>query len=155
MNGGTTCFLGINYRMTDLEAVVGRVQLKRLDGFVARRQQLAGRLAQQMSGNKSVFNRRLYRMKAKGAYWFLRIRVHLDRLRVDKAQVAKALGAEGVPAGATYTSLIHKQTWFAQRQTFGQSGLPWTLPGVRKIEYEGMLSERGGRAGEPYDLLVP
>lgn len=129
-------FLGINYRMTDLEAVVGRVQLKRLDGFVARRQQLAGRLTQQMCGNKA-FSIGAIPDEGKGAYWFLRIRVYLDRLRVDKAQVAKALGAEGVPAAATYTSLIHKQTWFAKKQTFGQSGLPWTLPGARKIEYDG------------------
>ena len=37
---------GFNYRMTDLQAAIGRVQLKRLDGIVARRQQLAARYAE-------------------------------------------------------------------------------------------------------------
>ena len=35
--------LGFNYRMTDIQAVLGRSQLKRLDEFVTRRQQLAAR----------------------------------------------------------------------------------------------------------------
>jgi len=34
--------LGFNYRMTDIQAAVGRQQLKRLDGIVARRRELAG-----------------------------------------------------------------------------------------------------------------
>lgn len=37
---------GFNYRMTDLQASIGRVQLSRLDGIVARRQTLAGRYAE-------------------------------------------------------------------------------------------------------------
>lgn len=35
--------LGYNYRMTDIQAAVGREQLKRLDGIVARRRELAAR----------------------------------------------------------------------------------------------------------------
>lgn len=37
---------GFNYRMTDLQAAIGRVQLTRLDGIVARRQALAARYGQ-------------------------------------------------------------------------------------------------------------
>lgn len=35
--------LGYNYRMTDIQAAIGRVQLGRLDGLVARRRRLAAR----------------------------------------------------------------------------------------------------------------
>jgi UDP-4-amino-4,6-dideoxy-N-acetyl-beta-L-altrosamine transaminase len=35
--------LGLNYRMTDIQAALGRSQLRRLDAFVARRQALAAR----------------------------------------------------------------------------------------------------------------
>lgn len=37
---------GFNYRMTDLQAAIGRVQLTRLDAIVARRRQLAARYAE-------------------------------------------------------------------------------------------------------------
>jgi len=42
--------LGFNYRMTDLQAAVGREQLKRLPGLVARRRAIAARYHQSLSG---------------------------------------------------------------------------------------------------------
>ncbi|MDD9868288.1 MAG: UDP-4-amino-4,6-dideoxy-N-acetyl-beta-L-altrosamine transaminase [Gammaproteobacteria bacterium] len=41
--------LGYNYRMTDLQAALGRSQLKRLDSFVARRRQLARRYDERLA----------------------------------------------------------------------------------------------------------
>lgn len=38
-----------NYKMTELQAAVGRVQLKRLPGFIARRRQLAGRYSEALA----------------------------------------------------------------------------------------------------------
>ena len=38
--------LGFNYRMTDIQAAVGRVQLRRLPDFLARRAWLASRYTQ-------------------------------------------------------------------------------------------------------------
>src|SRR5436190_1354374 len=37
--------VGFNYRLTDIQAAIGREQLARLDGFVARRRELAARYA--------------------------------------------------------------------------------------------------------------
>lgn len=42
--------LGYNYRMTDIQAAVGREQLKRLPGIVARRRALAARYAELLRG---------------------------------------------------------------------------------------------------------
>ena len=41
--------VGFNYRMTDLQAAVGLVQLQRLDGMLARRRELAGRYSARLS----------------------------------------------------------------------------------------------------------
>jgi dTDP-4-amino-4,6-dideoxygalactose transaminase len=41
--------VGYNYRMTDLQAALGLVQLRRLDGMIARRRQLAERYTQRLS----------------------------------------------------------------------------------------------------------
>jgi perosamine synthetase len=40
--------VGYNYRMTDLQAAIGMVQLRRLDGFLARRRHLAARYAERL-----------------------------------------------------------------------------------------------------------
>ena len=42
--------LGFNYRLTDIQAAIGREQLARLDGFVARRRELAARYAAALAG---------------------------------------------------------------------------------------------------------
>lgn len=42
--------VGFNYRMTDIQAAVGRVQLTRLEDMVARRRELAARYTQALAG---------------------------------------------------------------------------------------------------------
>jgi len=46
--------LGYNYRLTDIQAAIGREQLKRLPAMVARRRELADRYQQHLSGLKAV-----------------------------------------------------------------------------------------------------
>ncbi|HEX5633885.1 MAG TPA: DegT/DnrJ/EryC1/StrS family aminotransferase, partial [Gemmatimonadales bacterium] len=46
--------LGFNYRLTDIQAAIGREQLARLDGLVARRRELAARYAVALAGMPGV-----------------------------------------------------------------------------------------------------
>lgn len=46
--------LGFNYRMTDIQAAIGRVQLSRLPEIVRRRRELAARYTEQLRGLASV-----------------------------------------------------------------------------------------------------
>ncbi len=75
--------------------------------------------------------------ETKPVFWFLRMLVDEDKLSVDKAQFGAALKAEGVPGASTYTNIIYTQKWIKERNTFGSSQLPWTLPGVGEYDYTG------------------
>lgn len=46
--------VGYNYRMTDVQAAIGRRQLRRLDGIVERRRELAGRYVELLAGVDGV-----------------------------------------------------------------------------------------------------
>ena len=46
--------VGFNYRMTDIQAAIGREQLKRLPGIVARRRELAARYQSAFSGQAGI-----------------------------------------------------------------------------------------------------
>jgi dTDP-4-amino-4,6-dideoxygalactose transaminase len=131
----TNIFLGMNYRMAELQAAVGRVQLRRVPAIVARRQAMGDRLAGHLA-NTAAFSLGAMPDGVASAYFFLRAKVDLPRLTADKEQLAKALTAEGVAASPTYTSLIYRQKWFADRSTLGHSHLPWSLPGVPPISYD-------------------
>jgi perosamine synthetase len=51
--------LGFNYRMTDIQAAVGRVQLKRLPALLSRRVELAGRYTQKLGGIQGLIPPRI------------------------------------------------------------------------------------------------
>lgn len=133
----TNLFLGLNYRMTELAAAVGREQMKKVPAFVARRQALAERFFRAIAALRGVAAPRIL-PDTHPAYWFLRVKIEPSALKVDKEQFARAVRAEGVPGAATYTSIIYRQKWFAERRTFGSSGLPWTSREYgRDVQYSG------------------
>jgi len=137
----TNIFAGLNYRMTELEATIGREQLKKLDKIRKKRAWIYSELSEAFERELSAF--RLWKIlpAAEPNPWFCFVRVDKDKLSVDKYTVAQALVKEGIPVGAHYTFPIYKQKWIAERNTFGTSQLPWSLPGARKISYEGSCPE--------------
>jgi len=133
----TNLFLGMNYRMTELAATIGRVQLQKLPDIVARRRKVVAMLQERIADLQSM---RLGKVieGVKSAYWFLFVRVFPERLTVNKEQLAKALQAEGLPVGAAYNALVPAQKWIRERITYGNTHCPWTCPYYgREISYEG------------------
>ena len=146
-------FLGLNYRMTELAGAIGRVQLQRLPDIVRRRREVVARLAQAMADLGTV---RLGKVLdgAVSSYWFLLVRIEVDRLTVDKARFAEAIGAEGVPVGAAYDNIVFEQPWIRDRQTYGQTKCPWSCPLYdRQVTYEGSCP--GARQAIDDHFVVP
>jgi len=132
----TNLFLGMNYRMTELEAAIGRVQLRKLPDIVERRRKAVDCLREHMRGLQAIGLGKVIE-GVKPAYWFVFLRVYPERLRVAKEQVAKALQAEGMPVGAENSALVPDQLWIRERQTYGSSRCPWVCPYYGKaISYE-------------------
>lgn len=132
---GVGGFFGLNYRMTELEAAIGRVQLKRLPEFIAKRQALAQRLQDGIEGS-SLFSLGFIPEGGRSAYWFLRLRAQLDKCNATKEEIAEQLRNRGVQAAPTYTSIIYRQAWFENKRIFGGgSELPWSLPQCKRIPH--------------------
>lgn len=100
-------FLGLNYRMTELEAAIGREQLKKLDGVLAQRRQLAAQLAERIADLRAV---RLGKVipGATSSYWLMLLAVDAERLTVSKEQFARAVAAEGAPVDPHYDWIIYE-----------------------------------------------
>lgn len=130
-------FLGLNYRMTEIEAAIGRVQLRKLPGIVEKRQELVAALEERIADLEAV---RLGKVidGAKSSYWFLLLRVDDSKLSVSKDEYAEAVAAEGIPAIPRYGIPIYEAPWIRDRETYGQSQCPWVCPFYgREVEYEG------------------
>lgn len=90
--------IGFNTRMTDIHAAIGRVQLGKLAGWTARRQQIARRFDEELAGVRTP-------PVAPGAVHVY----HQYTIRVpgDRDAFAAALAAEGVGSGVYYPTPVH------------------------------------------------
>ena len=117
----------LNLNSNDLAACIGRVQLKKLPGIIERRQRFALELAQACEALQAV-SVETGLPDTEGAFWFLILRLALDKLTVDKETFAAALAAEGLGVNANYFHLHTRARWRREKKVFGHSGYPWASP---------------------------
>jgi perosamine synthetase len=80
--------VGYNYRMTDIQAAVGREQLKRLTGIVAERRRLANRYAEILAGiNGIVLPREPAWARSNWQSYAVRLPVSVDQKTVMQAML--------------------------------------------------------------------
>ncbi len=94
-------FFGMNYRMTELQAAVARVQLTKLERIIMRRRQIADSL---LSGLRDVPGLRLPVVPAgcEHSWWYFVLRAERGTVRASTSELAAALAAEGLPAWTGY-----------------------------------------------------
>ena len=126
--GNVVCSHNLN--ANELACAIGRAQLKKLPWIVKSRRKAAGAIA---AGCEQLQAVRLNTgpSDGEGVYWFLIFRLELDRLSVDKQTFVEALGAEGIPAGASYWHSPTQQPWAVERKVLGAPGWPWTSPSYK------------------------
>lgn len=139
-------FLAMNYHMTELQAAVGLEQLKKLDRFVGARVASANRLTELLAGMDVTPVLPL--AGSVGVYFFYCFRLDPAKLSVPIPEVMKALTAEGIDGFIGYPGSIplYRYPVVREHKTFGGSGLPFTLPGVRQIDYGSSLCPEAERA---------
>ena len=130
-------FLGPNYRLTELQGAVGVAQLRKLQEIVSRRRRTATLLAEMMDDIPGIIPPYLV-PGANPSWWIYSFNIDEKKLGVSSADFGKALRAEGIPFGVGYIpNPVFDYPVIKERKTFGNSGIPWTLPQARQgITYE-------------------
>lgn len=120
-NERTHLFLGLNYRMTELQAAVAHAQLAKLEGVVGDRQRLAAPLVDVVASLPG-----LTPAKAEGtAWWLFPIFVDPEAAGGDAFAWGKALQAEGIGASPGYIAHpLYLNAVLAEARTYGTSGYP-------------------------------
>ena len=124
--------LGYNYRLTDFQCALGMAQLTKLDAWLARRREIAARYTAAFSPLAAVEPPTT--LPDRESAWHLYvIRLRLDRLRVGRAQVFRALRAENIGVNVHYIPV----PWHPYYQTLGYAKGRWP---VAEGAYERMIS---------------
>jgi len=93
--------LGFNYRLPDILCALGKSQLEKLDTFIRRRRQIAGRYDEFFKEIPEV--EPLRRLKERESAWHLYVvRFDLERLSVGRGEIFDALRAEGIGVNVHY-----------------------------------------------------
>lgn len=131
--------LGYNYRLTDIGCVLGLSQLKRLDGNLARRREIAAHYTSVFSELDGVVTPAV-RAGAEPAWHLYPIRVDnspkngLRRLSADRAEIFRALRAENIGVNVHYIP-VHLHPYYRKR--FGYRGGEYP---IAEEAYEGLIS---------------
>ncbi len=126
--GATNIEATLNFNQTDVAAVVGQVQLRKLPEMVERRRAIVGQLIEGMADLEMIALPQGGR-DFESSYWFLPVAFYPERAACDKETFCESLRAEGLPVTDDYRSgMPHRQTWYMERRVFGSSGYPWASP---------------------------
>ena len=127
LQAGSNVRAGLNLNGNELAAAIGRVQLRKLPGTIARRRAIARQIQDGIAGLRAVRPGREL-PDAESTYWFMRFHVETENLKVDKDGFARAMAAEGIPINPSYRHLPSEAIWFRERRVFPGSDYPWGLP---------------------------
>lgn len=93
--------LGNNYRITDIQCVLGMSQLKRLGSFIARRKEIVKRYNEAFKNLEGIITP--YQRQECDSSWHLYvIQLELEKLKVCRKEVFDALKAENIGVNVHY-----------------------------------------------------
>ena len=125
--------LGYNYRLTDIQAALGLSQLKKLDGFVARRERIAQTYTQAFRDLPGV-TPPVVRPGVRHAWHLYMLRLNLDELDAKRDEVFAALRAENIGVHVHYVP-VHLHPLYRERL----GTRPGQFPAVERF-YERLLT---------------
>lgn len=149
---GSWCYqmvaLGYNYRLTDVQCALAKAQLARLQEGLARRRQIAARYTQALRDLEAV--EPLTVLPDRDSAWHLYVvRLRVERLRVGRDEVFRALRAENIGVNVHYIPV----PWHPYYQRLGYRCGQWP---VAEAAHERLLSLplwAGMREGDVQDVI--
>jgi dTDP-4-amino-4,6-dideoxygalactose transaminase len=121
---------GFKYNMTDIQAALGLVQMRRLADMQARRRQIVVRYTAAFS-ECDALQPPIERANVRHAWHLYVLRLHLDRLTIDRAQFIEELVARNIGSSVHFIP-IHLHPYYRDKYQFA-------LP-VAEREYPRLVS---------------
>lgn len=133
-------FLGYNYRLDEMSAALGRVQMGRIEELLAKRQRVADWYAERLEEIPGV-NPPVLVPETSRVSWF----VYVARFdpQVDRDRTAEELKSKGIPC-RPYFLPIHLQPYMAEMFGFKQGDYPVTEDLGRRglaLPFSGVMTE--------------
>jgi len=121
-----TNMIGYNYRMTELSAAVGLIQLRGVEKHVGIRKNFAEKMSKkikELPGIEIPF----IRPNCSHVYYNWALKFSEEKTGITRSIFTKALQAEGFPCSEGYVEPLYMLPIFREKKAFGKSNYPFNL----------------------------
>ena len=118
--------IGHNFRLGEIECAIGIEQLKKLQGFIESRQQIADFITEGLCQIDGLVVPHIPEGQTHVYYGFP-LQIERGAFPVHRNRICEALRAEGIPVASKYQNL-HLLPMFQNKLAYGSKGFPWTSP---------------------------
>jgi len=142
--------LGWNYRITEFQAAILRVQLARLEEQTLLRERRARYLTRRLAGIPGIRPLQQDPRCTRNGYHIFMVRYDEPALGLPRKRFVEALAAEGIPAFGGYTFPLYKNPMFLEKR-FINGSFPLGTPYHADVDYAAFaarcpVSERACRS---------
>ena len=128
--------VGFNYRMTEMQSLIGLCELERFETWNLPNRRRNGRfLIDALKDHPLVLYPPLDTEERKNAFWWAPFVIDTDRLKVPMKQFIAAIEAEGVPVYGVLWPEMYREKAYTERVGFGRLNYPFNDPNARFIDY--------------------
>jgi dTDP-4-amino-4,6-dideoxygalactose transaminase len=128
--------VGFNYRMTEIQSLIGLCELERFETWNLPNRRRNGRfLIEALKDHPLVLYPPLDTEERKNAFWWAPFVIDTDRLKVPMKQFIAAIEAEGVPVYGVLWPEMYREKAYTERVGFGRLNYPFNDPNARFIDY--------------------
>lgn len=121
-----TNMIGFNYRMTELSAAVGLVQLNSIEKHVGIRKDFAESLSKKIETLPGL-GIPFVRSNCSHVYYNWALKFSEETVGITRSTFTKALQAEGFPCNEGYVEPLYMLPIFRDKKAFGKSHYPFNL----------------------------
>jgi dTDP-4-amino-4,6-dideoxygalactose transaminase len=125
----SSLMLGYNYRMTEIQAAIGLVQLGKLSAFAAKRRENASKLSGLLAGTEKL--QLPFESRSRGHSWYLYTVRLKDAGEAERNKIVTELRSKGIGAEVYYANPVHLMSYY--RDNFGRRKLPETEKAAKQV----------------------
>jgi perosamine synthetase len=121
--------LGTNYRMSEIQAALGNVQMQKLPSFIAKRRQNAHQLTKLLEKDNKL--ELPYETKDRLHSWYLYTAKLKDGTEEERNSLVNNLKKKGIGSEVYYINPVHQMPFY--RENFGSTTLPQTEKASKQV----------------------
>ena len=130
--------VGFNFRMTEMQSMIGICELKRFDSWNLKNRVRNGKyLVKALKDHPLVQIAPLDTKDRQSAYWWAPFVLNTEKLKdgITVKDFIAAMAAEGVPVYSVLWPEMYKERAYVERNGFGLAKYPFYDPKARNIDY--------------------